>query len=64
MEERLAENKADEAKRLKDLNARFKREGKKQIKDIEQLPKDYEAPDFFLKETEKMMVDWLQFDKK
>ncbi|VTU08695.1 carboxy-terminal protease [Actinobacillus indolicus] len=64
LEERLAENKADEAKRLKDLNARFKREGKKQIKDIEQLPKDYEAPDFFLKETEKMMVDWLQFDKK
>ncbi len=64
LEERLAENKADEEKRLKDLNARFKREGKKQIKDIEQLPKDYEAPDFFLKETEKMMVDWLQFDKK
>ena len=64
LEERLAENKADEAKRLKDLNARFKREGKKQIKDIEQLPKDYEAPDFFLTETEKMMVDWLQFDKK
>ncbi|ACL33696.1 carboxy terminal-processing peptidase [Glaesserella parasuis] len=61
---RQEESKADEARRLKDLNARFKREGKKQIKDLEQLPKDYEAPDFFLKETEQMMVDWLQFDKK
>ncbi|MDH2999078.1 C-terminal processing peptidase [Pasteurellaceae bacterium LFhippo2] len=62
--ERQKENKADEAKRLNDLNARFKREGKKQLKNIEQLPKDYEAPDFFLRETEKMMVDWLEFDKK
>ncbi|EQA94898.1 hypothetical protein HPS_1585, partial [Glaesserella parasuis 29755] len=61
---RQEESKSDEARRLKDLNARFKREGKKQIKDLEQLPKDYEAPDFFLKETEQMMVDWLQFDKK
>ncbi|MDP0019752.1 carboxy terminal-processing peptidase [Glaesserella parasuis] len=61
---RQEESKADEARRLKDLNARFKREGKKQIEDLEQLPKDYEAPDFFLKETEQMMVDWLQFDKK
>lgn len=61
---RQEESKADEARRLKDLNARFKREGKKQIKDLEQLPKDYEAPDFFLKETEQIMVDWLQFDKK
>lgn len=61
---RLAENEADDAKRLKDLNARFKREGKKPLKDLEQLPKDYEAPDFFLKEAEKMMVDWLEIDKK
>ncbi|MCT8806984.1 carboxy terminal-processing peptidase [Glaesserella parasuis] len=61
---RQEESKSDEARRLKDLNARFKREGKKQIKDLEQLPKDYEGPDFFLKETEQMMVDWLQFDKK
>ncbi|MDO9830487.1 carboxy terminal-processing peptidase [Glaesserella parasuis] len=61
---RQEESKADEARRLKDLNARFKREGKKQIKDLEQLPKDYEAPDFFLKETELMMVDWLKFDNK
>ncbi|VEI46877.1 carboxy-terminal protease [Actinobacillus equuli] len=61
--ERQKEDKADEAKRLKDLNARFAREGKKPLKDIDALPKDYEAPDFFLKEAEKMMVDWLEIDK-
>ncbi|WGE31222.1 carboxy terminal-processing peptidase [Actinobacillus genomosp. 2] len=62
--ERLKEDRTDEAKRLKDLNARFAREGKKAIKNIDALPKDYEAPDFFLKEAEKMMVDWLEIDKK
>ncbi|PJG86573.1 carboxy terminal-processing peptidase [Conservatibacter flavescens] len=55
--ERKAENDKDDAKRLKDLNARFTREGKKKIKDIDDLPKDYEAPDFFLKEAEKMAAD-------
>lgn len=62
--ERKKENKADEDRRLKNLNERFKREGKKPIKDIDALPKDYEAPDFYLKETEQMMVDWLEIDKK
>lgn len=61
--ERQKENQANDAKRLKDLNARFKREGKKPLKDVDDLPKDYEAPDFYLRETEKMMVDWLQMDK-
>lgn len=64
LEERRKENKSDEAKRLKDLNARFAREGKKPLKNIDALPKDYEAPDFFLKEAEKMMADWLEIDKK
>ncbi|WP_419692973.1 carboxy terminal-processing peptidase [Mannheimia haemolytica] len=64
LEERLKENKADESKRLKDINARFAREGKKALKDIDDLPKDYEAPDFFLKEAEQMMLDWSDFDKK
>ena len=54
---RKTENDKDEAKRLKDLNARFKREGKKELKDIDDLPKDYEAPDFFLKEAENMAAD-------
>lgn len=62
--ERKAENESDDARRLQDLNERFKREGKKPLKRLEDLPKDYEAPDFFLKETEKMMVDWLEIDKK
>lgn len=62
--ERKKENKADEDRRLKNLNERFKREGKKLLKDIDALPKDYEAPDFYLKETEQMMVDWLEIDKK
>lgn len=61
--ERMKEYREDEAKRLKDLNARFKREGKKAIKDLDDLPKDYEGPDFFLTETEKMMVDWLEIAK-
>ena len=62
--ERQKENDKDEARRLTNLNERFKREGKKLLKNIDALPKDYEAPDFFLKETEKMMVDWLEIDKK
>lgn len=63
LKERMQEYREDEAKRLKDLNARFKREGKKAIKDLDDLPKDYEGPDFFLTETEKMMVDWLEIAK-
>ena len=62
--ERKKENKTDEDRRLKNLNERFKREGKKPLKDIDALPKDYEAPDFYLKETEQLMVDWLEIDKK
>ena len=62
--ERQKENKEDEDRRLKNLNERFKREGKKTLKDIDALPKDYEEPDFYLKETEQMMVDWLEIDKK
>ncbi|RDE91409.1 carboxy terminal-processing peptidase [Aggregatibacter aphrophilus] len=60
-EKRKAENDKDDDKRLKDLNARFKREGKKPLKDINDLPKDYEAPDFFLKEAEAMAVDVVKF---
>lgn len=61
--ERKKEHQEAESKRLKDLNARFKREGKKPLKNLDALPKDYEAPDFFLKETEYMMVDWLAMVK-
>ncbi|MFY1026791.1 carboxy terminal-processing peptidase [Actinobacillus seminis] len=58
---RKAENDQDEARYLKDINARFKREGKKPLKNIDDLPKDYEAPDFFLKEVEKIAVDYVLF---
>ncbi len=49
-----------ETKALKDLNARFKREGKPLLTSMENLPKDYEAPDFYLKEAENIAVDFLQ----
>lgn len=62
--ERRQEHRSVEEKRLKDLNARFKRQGKKPLKNLDALPKDYEAPDFFLAEAKKMMVDWLVIDKK
>ena len=59
---RKAENDKDDARRLKDINDRFKREGKKALNDIDDLPKDYEAPDFFLKEAEKMAVDFVMLN--
>ncbi|WP_044470299.1 carboxy terminal-processing peptidase [Mannheimia massilioguelmaensis] len=61
-DKRKAENDKDDARRLKALNERFAREGKKSLKDINDLPKDYEAPDFFLKEAEKMAVDLVKFE--
>ena len=59
---RKAENDKDDARRLKDINERFKREGKKVLNDIDDLPKDYEAPDFFLKEAEKMAADFVMLN--
>ena len=59
---RKAENDKDDARRLKDINERFKREGKKALNDIDDLPKDYEAPDFFLKEVEKMAADFVMLN--
>ncbi|MDP8163344.1 carboxy terminal-processing peptidase [Pasteurella skyensis] len=61
---RQTKRNADDERRLKNLNARFKREGKKPLKDLDDLAKDYEAPDFILKETEKMMVDWIKLTQK
>ncbi|MBN6077421.1 carboxy terminal-processing peptidase [Aggregatibacter actinomycetemcomitans] len=61
-QKRKAENDKDDEKRLKDINERFKREGKKPLKDINDLPKDYEAPDFFLKEAEFIAADVVKFD--
>ncbi|NBI12916.1 carboxy terminal-processing peptidase [[Haemophilus] felis] len=61
-QKRKAENEQDDARRLKDLNERFKREGKKTLKNLDDLPKDYEAPDFYLKEAEQIAVDFLQIE--
>ena len=60
---RKAENDADDARHLQDINERFKREGKKALKNINDLPKDYEAPDFFLKETQKIAADFAKFQQ-
>lgn len=57
LKQRKAENDKDDARRLKNINERFVREGKKKIKNIDALPKDYEAPDFFLTEAEKIAAD-------
>ncbi|WP_424405973.1 carboxy terminal-processing peptidase [Pasteurella sp. PK-2025] len=59
---RKVENDKDDLRRLKALNARFKREGKKALKNLDDLPKDYEAPDFYLKEAEKMAADMVAFE--
>lgn len=61
---RKAEDNKDEQRRLKALNERFKREGKKEIKNLDDLPKDYTAPDFFLTEAEKMAADLAKFERK
>ncbi|WP_418066579.1 carboxy terminal-processing peptidase [Rodentibacter caecimuris] len=63
-QERKAENDSDDVRRLKNINDRFKREGKKLLKNIDALPKDYEAPDFFLKEAEKMAADLVKLSLK
>lgn len=60
---RKAENDADETRHLQNINERFKREGKKALKNINDLPKDYEAPDFFLKEAEKIAADFAKMQQ-
>ncbi|MGR6980974.1 carboxy terminal-processing peptidase [Testudinibacter sp. P27/CKL/0425] len=61
LKNRQDENREDEARRLKALNERFKAEGKKPLKNIDDLAKDYEAPDFFMREAEKIAADYVKF---
>ncbi|KGQ69760.1 C-terminal processing peptidase [Chelonobacter oris] len=61
LKNRQDENRSDEARRLKALNERFKAEGKKPLKNIDDLAKDYEAPDFFLREAEHVAADYVDF---
>ncbi len=51
------EDKELEATRLKRINERYAREGKKPILNLEALPKDYEGPDAYLEETVKIAAD-------
>nr|WP_265474984.1 carboxy terminal-processing peptidase [Mergibacter septicus] len=62
--ERQAEYDKNDAKYLKDLNARFKREGKKPLKNVDDLPKDYQAPDFILTEAENIAADLIKLEQK
>ena len=60
-QERKAENDKDDARRLKDLNDRFKREGKKALKDIDDLPKTMKHL-IFLKRSGKMAADLVKLN--
>jgi len=55
--QRDKEDKQDDATRLTRLNERFAREGKKPLKSLEDLPKDYVAPDPYLDEADNIAVD-------
>ncbi|POE01407.1 C-terminal processing peptidase [Pectobacterium odoriferum] len=55
--QREKENDDDEAMRLNRINDRLTREGKKPLKSLEDLPKDYQAPDPYLDETVKIAND-------
>ncbi|MBE5213299.1 carboxy terminal-processing peptidase [Pectobacterium brasiliense] len=62
--QREKENDDDEAMRLKRVNDRLVREGKKPLKSLEDLPKDYQAPDPYLDETVKIANDLAQEEKE
>lgn len=54
---RERENEEDEAIRLARVNDRFRREGKAPLKKLDDLPKDYQQPDPYLDETERITLD-------
>ncbi|AOR65146.1 carboxy terminal-processing peptidase [Pectobacterium wasabiae] len=62
--QREKENDDDEAMRLNRINDRLTREGKKPLKSLEDLPKDYQAPDPYLDETVKIANDLAQDQKE
>ncbi|MDC9595512.1 carboxy terminal-processing peptidase [Xenorhabdus anantnagensis] len=55
--QREKENKEDETNKLNRINERFKREGKKPLKSLDDLPKDYKGPDPYLDESVKIALD-------
>jgi carboxyl-terminal processing protease len=61
--QREKENHDDDVTRLNRLNERFKREGKKPLKSLESLPKDYQGPDPYLDETVHIALDLAHQEK-
>ncbi|PHM29166.1 carboxy terminal-processing peptidase [Xenorhabdus budapestensis] len=55
--ERDKENKEYEAIKLNRINERFKREGKKPLTSLDDLPKDYKGPDPYLDESVQIALD-------
>ncbi|MDE9534191.1 carboxy terminal-processing peptidase [Xenorhabdus bovienii] len=55
--QREKENKEYESIKLNRINERFKREGKKPLKSLDDLPKDYKGPDPYLDESVQIALD-------
>lgn len=60
---REIKNNEDDATRLARLNERFKREGKPELKKLDDLPKDYQEPDPYLDETVNIALDLAKLEK-
>ncbi|SFN47627.1 carboxyl-terminal processing protease [Izhakiella capsodis] len=60
--QREKEDKEEDALRLERINARFEEEGKKPLKSLEDLPKDYKGPDPYLDETVHIANDLAQLE--
>ncbi|WP_337012659.1 carboxy terminal-processing peptidase [Pantoea sp. AS142] len=61
--QREKENHEEDASRLERINARYQAEGKKPLKNLDELPKDYKEPDPYLDETVKIANDLAQLEK-
>ncbi|WP_418157000.1 carboxy terminal-processing peptidase [Pantoea agglomerans] len=61
--QREKENHEDDVSRLERINARYQAEGKKPLKNLDELPKDYKEPDPYLDETVKIANDLAQLEK-
>lgn len=60
---REKESAEDDATRLNRINERLVREGKKKLKSLEDLPKDYKEPDPYLDETVQIALDLAALEK-
>ncbi|MDU3786891.1 MAG: carboxy terminal-processing peptidase, partial [Serratia marcescens] len=60
---REKENHDDDATRLKRINERLERAGKKPLKSLDDLPKDYQEPDPYLDETVHIALELAHLEK-